>query len=118
VLAEPHLYQALSMIDSKDSSQTPEIVSSLKEYVAIYQREHSGALPANMEVIYDYMQDAGETAWNATPAVNVSTKDIDPLGTRTDNGSRTLSTAPSQLQPSTVKAPESDVKKPLPRRRP
>jgi predicted Zn-dependent protease len=96
VIAEPYLYRALSMIDTKDSSQTPEIVNGLKDYVAIYQREHSGALPPNMEVIYDYMQEAGEMAWTATPAVNVSTRGIDPIGTRADMSSR--STAPTENQ--------------------
>ena len=98
VIAEPHLYRALSMIDTKDSSQTQEIVNGLKDYVAIYQREHSGALPPNMEVIYDYMQEAGETAWTATPAMNVSTKGIEPIGTRTDIGSRSA-VVPAETQP-------------------
>jgi hypothetical protein len=31
-------------------------------------------------MIYDYMQDAGETSWTAIPAMNVSTKNIDPIG--------------------------------------
>ena len=84
VIAEPHLYRALAMIDAKDSMQTQEIVSGLKDYVAIYQREHAGALPPNMDVIYDYMQEAGESAWTATPAMNVSTKGIEPIGARMD----------------------------------
>jgi predicted Zn-dependent protease len=109
VIAEPHLYRALSMIDTKDTSQTQEIVNGLKDYVAIYQREHGGALPPNMEVIYDYMQEAGETAWTATPAMNVSTRGIEPIGTRTDIGSRpavvpaasqtTVSPQPAQKPP-------------------
>lgn len=80
VLPESHLYRALSMIETKDAAQMRDIVSSLKEYVSLYQREHSGALPSNMDVIYDYMQEAGETTWTATPALNVSTKNIEPLG--------------------------------------
>jgi Peptidase family M48 len=82
VIAEPYLYRALSMIDAKEAGQMPEIVTALKDYVAIYQREHSGGLPPNMEVIYDYMQEAGEVSWTATPAVNVSTKGIEPIGTK------------------------------------
>jgi Zn-dependent protease with chaperone function len=111
VIAEPYLYRALSMIDTKDSSQMPEIVGNLKDYVAIYQREHAGVLPPNMEVIYDYMQEAGEMSWTATPAVNVSTRGIDPIGTRLDTGSR--SPAPTVNQPS-----EQPVQKPAPRRKP
>lgn len=79
VLAEPYLYRALAMIDSRES-QTHEIIENLKEYVLLYQRQHVGSLPSNIDLIYDYMQDAGETTWTATPAMNVSTKNIDPIG--------------------------------------
>src|SRR6185369_852828 len=62
VLAEPYLHRALAMIDSRES-HTHEIVENLKEYVQLYQRQNAGALPASMDMIYDYMQDAGETSW-------------------------------------------------------
>lgn len=88
VLPESHLYRALSMIETKDGGQMRDIVNSLKEYVGLYQREHSGALPPNMDVIYDYMQDAGEMTWAASPAINVSTKNIEPIGVSTSTGSR------------------------------
>jgi predicted Zn-dependent protease len=78
VLAEPYLHRALAMIDSRES-HTREIVENLKEYVQLYQRQNAGALPASMDMIYDYMQDAGETSWTAIPAMNVSTKNIDPV---------------------------------------
>lgn len=77
VLPEPHLYQALSMIDARDSGRTREIVTALQEYVAIYQREHAGSLPSNMEVIYDYMQEAQELTWAARPVMNVSTRTVE-----------------------------------------
>ncbi|PYS89134.1 MAG: hypothetical protein DMF64_18415 [Acidobacteria bacterium] len=88
-LPEARLHRALALIDNKDGSQMAEIVSNLKEYVALYQRGHGGALPPNMDVIYDYMQEAGEMTWFAPPAVNVSTKDIEPV-----NVSNTSTAAP------------------------
>lgn len=109
VIAEPYLFRALSMIDARDSSQTPEIVGNLKDYVAIYQRQHAGSLPPNMDVIYDYMQEAGEMGWTATPAMNVSTRGIEPIGTRTDSA---RATAPGDEQ-----APANQPQ-PAPRRRP
>jgi beta-barrel assembly-enhancing protease len=93
VLPESHLYRALSMIETKDSGQMPDIVNSLKEYVSLYQREHSGALPPNMDVIYDYMQEAGELTWTAAPAINVSTKNIEPIGVATAAASRPAAAA-------------------------
>jgi Peptidase family M48 len=115
VIAEPYLYRALSMIDAKDAGQMQEIVTALKDYVAIYQREHSGALPPNMEVIYDYMQEAGEVSWTATPAMNVSTKGIDPIGARMEATSRPA--PPPADNPTTVTQPAQSPKS-VPKRRP
>ena len=115
VLAEPYLHRALAMIDSKES-HTREIVENLKEYVQLYQRQNAGALPPNMDMIYDYMQDAGEMSWTATPAMNVSTKNIDPIGV-TSPVSRTVAapaTEPAPVPASTQ--PQS--KKPTTTRRP
>jgi hypothetical protein len=96
VLPESHLYRALSMVETKDPNQMRDIVASLKEYVNLYQREHSGMLPPNMDVIYDYMQEAGEMTWTATPAVNVSTKNIDPIGVSTSAAPRaSVTTVPA-----------------------
>jgi len=116
VIAEPYLYRALSMIDSKDPGQMQEIVTALKDYVAIYQREHSGGLPPNMEVIYDYMQEAGENSWTATPAVNVSTKGIDPIGAKMEAASRPAAPPPTENQ--TTGSQPAQPQKPAPKRRP
>lgn len=118
VIAEPYLYRALSMIDNRDPGQMKDIVSALKDYVAIYQREHSGALPPNMEVIYDYMQEAGEMGWTAIPAMNVSTKGIEPIGARMETPSRPVA-APSDKQ-ETVPPPAQQTPgaKPGAKRRP
>lgn len=116
VIAEPYLYRALSMIDARDSGQMPEIVGALKEYVAIYQREHSGALPPNMEVIYDYMQEAGEVGWAATPAMNVSTKGIEPIGAKVETASRSVAPPVENTTPTTP-APTPGSKT-APKRRP
>jgi predicted Zn-dependent protease len=109
VIAEPYLYRALSMIDAKDPGQMQEIVTALKDYVAIYQREHSGGLPPNMEVIYDYMQEAGEVSWTATPAINVSTKGIDPIGAKMEPTSRP---APPPETSTTVTQPAQPTQSP------
>ncbi|MDT5157074.1 MAG: beta-barrel assembly-enhancing protease [Acidobacteriota bacterium] len=80
MLPEAFLQRALTRVGSRDSAQTREIVGDLKDYVTLYQRQNGGQLPPNMDVIYDYMQDAGEMTWAATPAMNVSTKNIEPIG--------------------------------------
>ncbi len=79
VLPEARLHRALALIENKEPSQLPEIVSTLKEYVGLYQREHAGRLPPNMDVIYDYMQEAGELNWSAPPVINISTKNVEPI---------------------------------------
>jgi hypothetical protein len=118
VLGEPRLYRALSMIDAKDTSQN-EIVESLKDYVGIYQREHGGQLPPNMDVIYDYLQEVGETAWAAHPAMNVSTKNIDPIVV---NGGGSATPAPAaQAVPTGAATPAANptpLANPTPNRTP
>ena len=79
VLPEARLHRALALIENKESSQMPEIVSVLKEYVGLYQRINGGALPPNMDVIYDYMQEAGEMTWSAPRVTNISTRDVEPV---------------------------------------
>jgi Zn-dependent protease with chaperone function len=94
VLPEARLHRALAVIDSKDASQAGEIISNLKEYVTLYQRQHGGALPANMDVIYDYLQEAGDLTWSAPPAINVSTKNIEPVAVANAGGAPAPSVAP------------------------
>lgn len=106
VLAEPYLYRALALVDTRES-QTREIIDNLKEYVLLYQRQHGGSLPSNIDLIYDYMQDAGEMSWTAIPAMNVSTKNIDPIGV-----------TPSSQGTSTSVVPVSDQPRPAPASQP
>lgn len=107
VLAEPYLFRALAMIDSRES-QTHEIIENLKEYVLLYQRQHAGSLPSNIDLIYDYMQDAGEMSWTATPAINVSTKNIDPIGVTASGQAASPNVVPvnNQSQPAQVTRPQ------------
>jgi predicted Zn-dependent protease len=112
VLAEPYLYRALAMIDSKES-HTREIVDNLKEYVQLYQRQNAGALPPNMDLIYDYMQDAGETMWTAIPAMNVSTKNIDPIGVMTPAAAQRPVSTPASDPAPTAPATQPPNKKPV-----
>ncbi len=104
VLPEARLHRALALIENKDPQQTREIVNYLKEYVTLYQREHAGQLPPNMDVIYDYMQEAGEMTWSAPPAINVSTKSIDPIGVSSSTAAAarpaSAESSPATAQPS------------------
>lgn len=113
VLAEPYLHRALAMIDSRES-HTREIVENLKEYVQLYQRQNAGALPANMDMIYDYMQDAGETSWTAIPAMNVSTKNIEPIGVTSPAAQRPV--AVNDPPPATAPVTQPQTKKTTTRR--
>ena len=112
VLAEPYLHRALAMIDSRES-HTREIIENLKEFVTLYQRQNAGALPPSMDLIYDYMQDAGEMSWTAIPAMNVSTKNIDPVVV-TSPVQRTVAAAASEPLP--APSPVAQPKKTTTRR--
>lgn len=78
-IAEPYLYRAMLRLTERNPNEISSIINDLKTYVTIYQRENAGTLPPNMEFIYDFMQDMGATTYRATPAMNVATKDIDPI---------------------------------------
>jgi hypothetical protein len=99
VLPEARMHRALALIDNKDGSQVAEITANLKEYVTLYQRAHGGALPPNMDVIYDYLQEAGDLTWSAPPAVNISTKNIEPVNVAGTSGGSTA--APAASAPAT-----------------
>lgn len=106
VLPEARLHRALALIENKEPSQLPEIVSTLKEYVGLYQREHGGQLPSNMDVIYDYMQEANELNWSAPPVMNISTKNVEPIviaspnaPTRAAESAPATTTTPSAQRP-------------------
>jgi predicted Zn-dependent protease len=78
-IAEPYLYRAMLRLTERNPNEINSIINDLKTYVTIYQRENAGSLPPNMEFIYDFMQDMGATTYRASPAMNVATKDIDPI---------------------------------------
>ncbi len=70
---QSRLYFALTKMSGRTTNNITEIVADLKQYVAMYQQVNAGALPPNMSTIYDFMQEAGETNWNALPVTNVRT---------------------------------------------
>jgi predicted Zn-dependent protease len=99
VLPEARLHRALALIENKESSLMPEIVSALKEYVGLYQRVHGGAPPPNMDVIYDYMQEAGEMNWSAPRVTNISTRDVEPVNVSMPGQRPAPSATPAEPQP-------------------
>jgi hypothetical protein len=76
---EPHLEEALFQIGQNDPSLQEQIKKELKTYVVLYQRQHAGALPSNMYIIYDYFLLIGDKNWYVPPAGVVSTKNVESL---------------------------------------
>jgi uncharacterized protein YueI len=77
--AGPHLERALYLISQNNPADQETIKNELKTYVGSYQRQHGGALPNNMYIIYDYFSLAGDDSWYVPPAAVVSTKNVEPL---------------------------------------
>ncbi len=99
-IAEPYLYRAMLRLSERNPNEINSIINDLKTYVTIYQRENAGALPSNMEFIYDFMQDMGATTYRATPAMNVATRDIDPIRVASGGGAQSaVPNAPASPQP-------------------
>jgi predicted Zn-dependent protease len=122
MLPESYLQRALTLVSGRDQAQTREIISDLKEYVMLYQRQNAGRLPPNMDVIYDYMQDAGEMTWVATPAMNVSTRNIEPIGVAMGSAATRPATPQPAAQPAVSQPPAQNTAPPAtktqPRKRP
>jgi len=76
---DPHLEHALSLIADKNSANSEEIRKELQTYVALFQRQHSGQLPNNMPILYDYFTLAGDSTWYVPPATVISTKNVEAL---------------------------------------
>ena len=56
----------MALIEQGDPGSQSQISSELKAYVALSERDHGG-LPANMQLIYDYMSTAGDSKWFLPP---------------------------------------------------
>jgi predicted Zn-dependent protease len=111
VLAEPWLHRALSLMSDKNSTQKGQIIDYLRRYVEIYQQEHGGNLPPNMDAIYAYLKDLGDGQWVARPAMNVSTKNIDPLNVA-DQPRQQAAPPVQTVQPQPADSPASQQAKP------
>jgi len=78
-LAEPHLEYALQLLAQNNPQSHAEIQESLKRYVTMYQRSHAGELPANIQMIYDYLLMAGEDSWYSPPVLMIAPRNDQPL---------------------------------------
>lgn len=73
-----YLYHALFLMNQKDPSLNPQIVDALQKYLNSYlgltseEAILAGYLPANLDDLYDYMEQAGEVNWH--PQIPASTK--------------------------------------------
>jgi hypothetical protein len=63
-----HLEYALSLLDQDNIANKDQVIHELKTYVALYQRDSGGSLPANMSAVFDYFNLVGETSWYLPPA--------------------------------------------------
>jgi len=95
---QSRLYYALTKMSGRTTNNITAIVTDLKQYVELYQRMHGGTLPPNMNVIYDYMQEAGEPNWSAVPVANVKN-----VGSSVSSQPIPASTTPPTSTPATLK---------------
>jgi predicted Zn-dependent protease len=101
---ESRLYFALTKMTGRTTNNIQETVVDLKDYVAMYQRAYGGSLPPNMNVIYDFMLQAGESSWTVAPYSNVvEVGPASPVKTGTVNS--------PAMAPATVAAPVPGRKK-------
>ncbi|MGI8638709.1 MAG: M48 family metalloprotease [Pyrinomonadaceae bacterium] len=99
---QARLYYALTKMSGRTTNNIQEVSTDLKSYVEMYQRMHAGAVPQNMAMIYDYLQEAGETNWTAVPYWNIN-KSTSVAST---------AVAPTTAPPMPSKTPPTKTRKP------
>jgi predicted Zn-dependent protease len=80
---QPHLEYAMDLIAQNNPALREDIKRELKTYVILYQRDHAGQVPPNMNILYDYFLLAGDMSWYVPPVAAVSTRYVDPLNVNT-----------------------------------
>jgi len=103
---QSRLYYALTKMSGRTTNNIMATVSDLKQYVELYQRMHGGDLPPNMNVIYDYMQEAGDPNWSAVPVANVKN-----VGSSVSSQPVPVSTAAPTTSPTPTQTPKRPNKK-------
>lgn len=99
------LQMALGLMDLRNPGKNSEITNYLKEYVRLYKINNSGAVPPNMDIIYDYLTQSGDKAWFSAPTSNISTQDLAPVNVQATN-TQTTTTTTNSTNP-TVSKPET-----------
>ncbi|MBX7222618.1 MAG: M48 family metallopeptidase [Blastocatellia bacterium] len=79
MLPEARLHKAIGLMETPNEVNNAEIVTLLKKYTELYQRDNGGAVPKNMRILYGYMQEVGDLQWFAPPVGIVSTKNVEPI---------------------------------------
>lgn len=92
---QARLYYALTKMSGRTTNNIAEITNDLKQYVGLYQQVNGGALPPNMSIIYDFMQEAGETNWNAVPVANVKNVAVNTPAIPSANPPATVTSQPT-----------------------
>jgi predicted Zn-dependent protease len=77
---EPHLDNAVMLLSTRDSASAQAAQKEIKAYIALYQREHAGATPPNVHVLYDYLTDTGDQNWYLPPAASITTRNTGSVG--------------------------------------
>ena len=83
---------AIALMDLREASKQAEITENLKEYIRLYKLNNSGSIPPNMDILYDYMTQAGDKNWFTPPTINISTQDVLPVNVQAQDKSKLLDT--------------------------
>lgn len=102
---QARLYYALTKMSGRTTNNIQEVSADLKQYVEMYQKTHGGALPPNMDIVYGYLQEAGDTNWSVTPVINVRNVSSSTSSTPT-------STTPTPTTPTPTKTTPTKPRKP------
>jgi predicted Zn-dependent protease len=78
-IPELHWEYAVSLMEQDNPSNKDQILTELKSYLVLYERDWNG-LPRNLSVVYDYLSETGENAWYLSPEWYASTQLVNLAG--------------------------------------
>jgi predicted Zn-dependent protease len=102
-IPELHWEYAVALMEQGNPANKDLILSELKSYLVLYERDWGG-LPRNLSVVYDYFNQAGDNSWYLSPEWYKTTQLVYLSGHSTSSAAAVIRNA---LSPSPAPATET-----------
>ncbi len=100
-IPEAHWEYAVALMEQDNPSNKDQILTELKSYLVLYERDWGG-LPRNLSVVYDYLSQTGENAWYLSPEWYQSTQLVNLAGRTAVSAAAVIRNATATMSASPV----------------